>query len=336
MNKYNNLLRQFIDRVGLEEASKALLIPPEELVELLADQQLTKHLYEKEIEKLKEYIDWFRDQYQDALNRNMTFLELLQEYTLIDETEKTGQLSLDDDDILNELDEVLSENKAFTEYTAEEVFTNHQVNEKTAEIKQLKVNTTWRSIAIAASMVAVVAMAILVIRFLPSSNKNKPVAQEVGEQMFEQQKTRHPRVVAPKSEKALAQRENKPIPPQVVQSQKPVQSKQTKKKTDEERLAFNKNKVWEDLIAEKNELPEGIVIPTNLKVFKTNEKIIFSTSLEQKAVIKIFANTGEKLYSFKLQKGKIAEIGIRNLSPGRYYIETRLDNTRKQSAFLIK
>jgi hypothetical protein len=240
-------------------------------------------------------------------------------------------------DILESLDQVISEGADFRSQTAHQTFDQHIKEEAKAqitEIKRIKTNSDWRVIGIAASIVACFLSVLLVWQNLPKAQQepqlvalkaNKQVERTLPELVVK----KAPKKVAPKTQPKVVA-----TPPPVVKQPPVVVA--PKKVEEKELVAFADNEMMEGLIDPKKSLPEGILIPHNKQQFKLGEKVVFATKLKQKSRVKLFSNTLKKIADFKLQKGKIAEVGVRNLDKGKYYIEVRINNMLVVSSFVIK
>lgn len=334
----NTILQKLIHQLGPAQVCQLLSINEQALEEALnADQNNVGAFYEKQIKTLSQQVEWTTTQLNQVIERNNFYLGELNEF----EQRGNGLGQAGDElpmpmDILESLGQVISEGADFRSQTAHETFDQHIKEEAKAqitEIKRIKTNSDWRVIGIAASIVACFLSVLLVWQNLPKAQQEpQPVALKANKQV---ERTLPEPVIkkAPKKVATKTQPKVKVTPPPVVK-QPPVVA--PKKVQEKELVAFADNEMMEGLIDPKKSLPEGILIPHNKQQFKLGEKVIFATKLKQKSRVKLFSNTLKKIADFKLQKGKIAEVGVRNLDKGKYYIEVRINNILVVSSFVIR
>ncbi|EAY26055.1 hypothetical protein [Microscilla marina] len=331
------ILQELIREIGEEKACKLLKLTKEQLSEVFNSS--TTHFYKAQIEILSQQVEWTTTQLNQVIERNNLYLSELNEFEQrCDDVGQTDTTPIPMD-VLEGLDQAMSESAAFRSQTAHEAFNQH-VNEEAktqiAEIKRIKTNSDWRVIGIAASVVVCFLSALLVWQNLPKAQQKQPTALKVNKQVDRTL----PELVIKSPKKAKTSTSSKVVitsptkQPQVVK-QPTVAPKKVEEK-EEELVAFADNQMMEKLIDPKKSLPEGILMPSNKQQFELGQKIVFATKLKQKSRVKLFSNKLKKIADFKLQKGKIAEVGVRNLEKGKYYVEVRINNVLIVSSFTIQ
>lgn len=333
----NTILQKLIHQLGPAQVCQLLSISEQALEEALnADQNNVGAFYEKQIKTLSQQVEWTTTQLNQVIERNNFYLGELNEF----EQRGDGLGQAGDEvpipmDILESLDQVISEGADFRSQTAHHTFDQHIKEEAKAqitEIKRIKTNSDWRVIGIAASIVACFLSVLLVWQNLPKAQQEpQPVALKVNKQVErtlpELVIKKAPKKVAPKTQPKV-----KVTPPPVVK-QPPVVA--PKKVEEKELVAFADNPNLENLIAPKETLPANITAPSHNQVYKLGEKITFANSNTQKALVKVFNSKGEKQFQVKLQKGKIPEIKVANLPIGKYYLQVRIQDKSIVTSFLI-